>query len=362
MATVNCISSPIYAGPTPQGNPLLVAKNRSDNNISYAISTPLSSRPESYEARGMYTEVHCGGRLYKLTSVYRSYSSFIAFGELLEGPFMTRAIFVMSTGRVSTQFLANLLKNGDSNTVVVHEGAGPHYKPAQVFRGSNFEACLSKTPILQDHLNEIDCILTSGKSFIDTGWPTFAWIPYLSKRFESSFRFLHLVRDPYSVSASLNSHNIFEMGGGMFRTHGIITPELPNVKYPEFQNDFLQFNPFEKGLYHWLEVNRYIFDNHYRETFLNLYRFEDLYSGDNSILQQLWTECGFDYDKFEPIPPFDKYQRVAQQKLVCRNESLHSEVLKLAQELGYDPNYLKEVSSPDSLQQRYSIKRFGQST
>ncbi len=263
----------------------------------------------------------------------------------------------MSTGRTSTQYLHKLLSSGTPKAIVVHEGVGAFYKPARVFRNKRFQRVIQNTPKLANHFDEISQYLEDNNTFIDTGWPSFSWIPYLKERYQEAFRFAHLVRNPFSVAASLSTHGIFEQGGGMFRKHGIIRPDLPNVKYPQFKEEFEEFLPFEKGLYHWLEVNRYLQEHHSTGGFVGLFRFEDLYGENTNYLMSLWSACGFDLNSFQKMPAFDRYQRTAATELTSSNQNLLDEVSKLSVELGYDEKFLEKCSNRKKLQSRYAAKR-----
>ncbi len=262
---------------------------------------------------------------------------------------MAKVIFILSTGRCSTQFLARLLTKGDANTLVVHEGAGPNFKPAQVFRNTNFEKVLAETHQLQDLFGQIDTQLASGGRFIETGWPAYGWGPYLQKRYGDEFGFVHLLRNPFATAASMTTHALLGDGDDTLSKHGIIRPHIKGVLYPGFQSDYAEFSYFERGLYHWLEVHSFLLDQSHGSSFLGLFRFEDLYKADSAAIRDLWAKCGFDPDKFQELPAYDQFNARARRGYAMKNKKLLTLVWDLAQRLGYSDDLLQRWSDVDFL-------------
>ena len=270
---------------------------------------------------------------------------------------MAKVILIMSTGRCGTQFLAKLLAQGDDNTLVVHEGAGPNYRPATVFRGGDYDKVISETHQLRDEFTRIDQQLAAGQRFIDTGWLTYAWGPYFENRYGADFQFIHLLRNPFATAASMSTHGLLGDGEDRLNVDCIIRPFQPNVAFPEFQADYAEFSYFERGLYHWLEVHSFLKTQHISAAFQGLFRFEELFSNDNKGVQKLWKTCGFAPDKFKNIPAYDKYNVRARRQVSLTNEKLLEKVWALALGFGYDEELLKTWSDAEFLQARYSTPR-----
>ena len=262
---------------------------------------------------------------------------------------MAKVIFIMSTGRCSTQFLARLLAKGDPDTLVVHEGAGPNFKPAQVFRNSSFEKTLAETHQLRKLFGQIDTQLASGGRFIETGWPAYGWGPYLQNRYGAEFGFVHLLRNPFATAASMTTHALLGDGDDTLSKHCIIRPHIEAVLYPEFQADYAGFSYFERGLYHWLEVHSFLLEQSHGANFMGLFRFEDLYEPDSTATRDLWMRCGFDTAKFQELPPYDQFNARARRGYAMNNQKLLSLVWDLALQLGYDDDLLQRWSDIDFL-------------
>lgn len=191
----------------------------------------------------------------------------------------------MSTGRCSTQFLAQVLAETAPDCVIEHEPIRYEYMPRKVFRQPReFKRALGANVIPQRKLIQIDDILAAENRYVDVGWPTFAWLPYLSGRFGEKLEFGHLVRNPFYCATSMVTQGFFTGGSANYVRTAIIHATDPKVAFPRFAAAFDSYTPFEKCLYHWLELNRFVLDFHRHRSFRGLFKFEDLYCGDGSTL------------------------------------------------------------------------------
>jgi len=139
-------------------------------------------------------------------------------------------------------------------------------------------AIVGETKRLANHLLEIEAILAEGKDFIDTGWPSYAWGPYFAERFGETFRFTR----------------------------------------------------YERGLYHWLEVNSYLQEQHEKPGFMGLYRYEEMYADEAPAFQ------------FSTPDP-----------------ALQRHVWELARRLGYSEELLQKWSDIGFLARLYQTPRIG---
>ncbi len=260
--------------------------------------------------------------------------------------------FIMSTGRCSTQFLAKLLALGTPQAEVVHEGAGPNYKPAQVFRGGGFDTVIESTQKLRAEFKRIDAVLAQNKSFIDTGWPAYAWGPYFAHRYGDAFQFAHLVRNPFAVAASMSTHRLLGDHEDDLSQYGIIRPRHPHAVFKEFAPQYPAFTRFERGLLHWLEVNTYLLEQHEKAGFLGLYRFEEMYGGDTPSAKALWAACGFAPEGYQELPAYDKYN-CRTGRFLPPNKALLNRVWGLALQLGYAAPLLEKWSDVEFLSEHY---------
>ena len=271
-----------------------------------------------------------------------------------------RAIFILSTGRCSTQYLTRLLALGRPRAEVVHEGAGPNYMPARVFRQGGYDQVIDRIKPLRTHLFDIEAVLAEGKTFIDTGWPSYAWGPYFAQRFGAAFGFAHLVRNPFAVAASMSSHTLLDDLDIKLSKFGVIRPHHPKALFAEFSGQYPSFTRYERGLYHWLEVNTYLLEQHESPGFLGLYRFEEMYGGGVPAAKRLWQACGFAPEDYQELPPYDRLN-VPAFKFAPPDPALERHAWALARRLGYTDDVLEKWSDTDFLAQVYKTPRLSPS-
>ena len=275
---------------------------------------------------------------------------------------MTKAMFVMSTGRCSTQFLAHTLESLGTDVVVEHEPIGPQYRPRLAYRkpGKLFDTLGRFVPI-QRKLIEIEDHVAAGRRYVDAGWPTFAWLDYLAGRFGEAFEFVHLVRNPFPTAASILTHGFFSDRKGLRAKTGLIFATDRNVLYPQFAESYDGFTPYEKSLYHWLEVNAYILTAHDKPGFRGLFRFEDLFSGDAAELERLaGTLLGQDVTGLA-TEPYDQHSGKLKTEIALGHEGLIDEVTALSLRLGYSEAELQAAMDTEKLVETYSKKRVAKS-
>jgi len=82
---------------------------------------------------------------------------------------MAKATFFLSAGRCGTQTLAAAIKEMRPDAVVEHEPIGADYRYA--------DKALA-------HLERVRAILDSGQDYIETGWPSWAWLPVFKASLE----------------------------------------------------------------------------------------------------------------------------------------------------------------------------------
>ena len=270
---------------------------------------------------------------------------------------MNKAIFVMSSGRCATQYLAHVMQGLRDDVVVEHEPIGPNYVPRQVFRSTDFDRVVDLHPEVAQKFSEIEEHLASGRRYIDTGWPTFAWLPYLSRRFDGRFEFTHLVRNPLETAASLLTHNFFLGRDDPYARQAIIVGG-PHTGYPQLADEWEGFSPLEKCLFHWLEVNTFLLEGHHLRGFRGMVRFEDLFSEDASLLNELVSDLMGQAVALGETEIYDKHQLGLGTDLVLSHGGLMNSVLDVSERLGYTRAELRqEMTDMGSLSKRYRTTR-----
>jgi hypothetical protein len=250
---------------------------------------------------------------------------------------MTEALFVLSTGRCGTQWLASMLQQicGNSATVM-HEPLGDDYAPREMLSAGDpakLTAALAE-PILA-HVDEIEAVLES-RSYIECGHPSWSSIPYLIERFARRIRVVHLVRHPVPTAWSWVTQTAYcPPMGPHVRERVLLSPFDEGIRLKSFRDGWAGITPYEKALFYWAEVN----------TFgLNLGRrvsvpwmqvsIEDLLRGD--ALPRLLAFAGIDAAA-AVVGVVDEYR--AHSEFWCDSGLItrHAEVLTVARELGSDP-------------------------
>lgn len=262
--------------------------------------------------------------------------------------------FFLSTGRCGTQKLADYLAvHVPLSTVVEHEPLKFNYKPAQALTPAARAQLLAETPAIREHFTRLDRLLADGRDYIETGWPCFAWAPYLAEHYEGHVRFIHLVRHPVYFACSMATHSYYrpDRRNDGFIRYAQLNPAVEAVNYPEISLIWNNLSVFEKCLYQWLELNKFILDFTQKTAAPTLtVRFEDLIQGnaftyvaDFLGLGESGTEQEFAAEHVDrgrartDLPP--------DPSLVLR----HPQVMKLASQLGYDASEF----NLEAIRQRY---------
>ncbi|WP_171125962.1 MULTISPECIES: hypothetical protein [unclassified Ruegeria] len=274
---------------------------------------------------------------------------------------MTTCSFILSTGRTSTENIAAIAGRAHPDAKVEHEGLGSEYFSRRVYRRpGKFAQVLGSHVPLQRKLIEIEDMITQGTRYLDVGWPCYAWLPYFSKRFSSRLRFAHLVRNPFHVAASLTTHGLFNpeiRAGRRWERIAMIHVDDPRVKYSKFAAVAEGFTPFERNLFHWLELNEFMIEQHEREGFVGVFRFEELYEGQHPtvtvLLDQLVSKAQYDLN----ARAVDSVHRKLPAQIREPNSQLVEAVIEVGTRLGYSEEYLRNSASVEELNERYSRKR-----
>ncbi|MBF9043984.1 hypothetical protein HKCCE4037_11640 [Rhodobacterales bacterium HKCCE4037] len=189
---------------------------------------------------------------------------------------MAQATFLLNSGRVSSQQIYFTTQESGFGGVIEHEPMGA--KPRPRFNMRNEEATdrmIASYKRVTPVIHRIDDCIATGTPYVNVGWTSFAMAPAFERRWGDNARFLALMRNPYSFSASLLTHRYFLDRNDLYQRAAIIHPDA-NIHYTALAARHDEFNPFEKCVFHWLELNRFILD-FCKPRRIRIWKFEDLY-------------------------------------------------------------------------------------
>lgn len=266
---------------------------------------------------------------------------------------MSFAVFILSTGRCGTQWLAEHLQRAYSDRFQVeHEPMHNAYHPRRMLTVHTLDDLDPEaSEQIVAHTEGIETCLAQ-RGYIECGHPCWSAIPALTDRFRGRVRVIHLVRHPVPTAFSWLTHQAYQPP---LLPHlpekTLLTPFDPGIRLTEYREHWEEMTAFEKCLYYWAEVN--LFGLALQETleapWLRL-TYENLFFGDG--LERLTS--------FLEVPPADTLP-AARAESVDRFRSLttdrpdlnllsrHPRIIEAAGEFGYSG----EEVDPAALQRRY---------
>lgn len=169
-----------------------------------------------------------------------------------------RVVFVASPGRVGTQWLARILSMCPG-VEVEHEPIGAAWLSRRWYRAPVPHPLTAR---VRRHLDRIDAAVASGRTYIETGWPSYGALPLLADRYEERFQVIHLVRHPVPNALSLLSHRLYHGSTrpDRFVADAVLAGTDPGVRYADDATTWAARSAFERCLFTWKEVNRYALD------------------------------------------------------------------------------------------------------
>ena len=170
---------------------------------------------------------------------------------------MSFAVFVLSTGRCGTQWLAENLEQAYGDRIgVEHEPIHDGYCARRML-GAGDPARLEPelaAPLLR-HLDAVERRLET-RPYIECGYPCWSSIPYLAQRFAGRLRVVHLTRHPVPTALSWLTHGAYQPPLlPHLREKVLLSPADPGTALGEYGSLWDSISPFEKCLYYWAEVN-----------------------------------------------------------------------------------------------------------
>lgn len=252
---------------------------------------------------------------------------------------MTEAIFVLSTGRCGTQWLASALRQiCDDSVVVEHEPLHDDYAPRAMLAAGDpalLDPDLAE-PILE-HVKDIDEILAN-RSYVECGHPLWSTLPYLIDRFAGRVRVIHLVRHPVPTAWSWVTQSAYcPPLAPHLRERVLLSPFDKGVHFTSFREKWEEMSPYEKALFYWTEVNAFglRLQRSTAVPWLTV-RFEDLLRGDALARLVAFAGFGSPTSTARKLEVVDEFHAYAGFWCDPRRVANHPEVLDVARTFGYD--------------------------
>ncbi len=271
------------------------------------------------------------------------------------------AIFIYSTGRCGTQwFTKSFADNLGSGAEVVHEPLGAKWAPRLALRHHDLALLRRSLPEVDRHLDRIAETVAAGRTYVETGWPAFAWYPYLRSILGERFRWIHVVRNPIYVAASLITLRCYDPDitrvDREFAELALLHPTDRGVIFKDFAKHWPSLTQFEKCLFQWLEINRYgieLAKTHGLDP-VSIFRFEDVFARNSRAIRQLYRAAGLGEPTALDMKPVDRFQVRAPLRPEVNSYLLWREVEALARQFGYDPEQLQLETKGETILHRYT--------
>lgn len=262
------------------------------------------------------------------------------------------AKFLLNSGRVSSQSIHQAIKLSEFSGVVEHEPIRAQYRPRMVLRNPDTPGqILQQDRKVRDKIHQIDSLIEQGVPYVSVGWTCFSWADFFLDRWGDDAAFTALVRNPYSVAASLLTHNFFVGRDDSYMDWAIIQNDA-HVHYKALSATHADFSPFEKCVFHWMELYRYILEFRARKDF-HIWKFEDLY-GDKQAWRGFFKDLS-GVELREPPGHVDKYRgRIKSDVSFDLREQIAAPCRELCLELGYEPQFVDGLDAlRDTLHRKY---------
>jgi hypothetical protein len=265
---------------------------------------------------------------------------------------MNAALFVLSTGRCGTQWLAAVLRRAcGGRAAVEHEPLGDDYAP-RLMLGARDPATLSPDaaePILE-HAAGIESILES-RAYVECGHPSWSTIPWLLRRFAGRIRVLHLVRHPVPTAWSWVTERAYcPPLAPHLRERVLLSPFDAGVRFTSYRARWPSLNPYEKALFYWAEVNAFgLCAAESAGVPWMRVRFEDLAEGD--ALPRVLAFAGCEDPEIARPDPVDEFRFLSDFWCDPGMIAAHADVVEVARAMGYDACAFDE----GSLRRRYFL-------
>ena len=261
---------------------------------------------------------------------------------------MNTAVFVLSTGRCGTQWLAQFLQmNLGATATVTHEPLHSAWSAREMLGAGSPEKLDEelREPI-EEHLDFIREQLRE-RMYIECGHPLWSALPFLIDTFSPDVKVIHLVRHPVPTAWSWLTFRAYckplmpHLGEKI-----LVSPFDEGAHFPQYRERWPSMSPYEKALYYWLEVNSLGLRERGRAPLLTV-RFEDLF--DVETQRRLMAFLGGPAE-FETPGHVDELRALIEFDIDPTQIKNHPEVVALAKQFGFDPLRF----DADRLRRRYT--------
>lgn len=252
---------------------------------------------------------------------------------------MSYALFVFSTGRCGTQWLAEVLVSALGETAeVAHEPLGDDYTPREMLGAGDDPAGTDPelAELVDEHVRAIEQTLVT-RNYVECGHPLWSTLPYLLRRLAGRARVIHLVRHPVPTAFSWLTHTAYtEPFGKHTPVKVLLSPFDEGVHFTSYRERWEALTPYEKALFYWVEVNAFGLRLEARANvpWLRI-RFEDLASG--GALPALLEFAGAETRDVRRPGMVDQFRYITDAWADPLLIEQHPDVMEVARALGYDP-------------------------
>ncbi len=249
-------------------------------------------------------------------------------------------VMFLSTGRCGTQWLAAGLRELHPEVEAEHEPIGPWYKPRRYFRRYMDPEALLEVPEVARH---VERIAGARRPYVETGWPLFAALPLLARRFAERLRIVHLTRHPVPSALSHLAHNSFAGSArdDAYTRWATLGPSDPGVFQPGYAASWPRLSPYEKCLFWWTEVHMYALELADRLRPIPLIKVpsEALLGGDRGEMERLLDFMGLPWRAgwtAHAEHVVDRWHHHTEAHVDPLRVLKHPATVQTATELGYD--------------------------
>jgi hypothetical protein len=254
------------------------------------------------------------------------------------------ATFFLSTGRCGTQALHSIISQALSEEArVVHEPIGALYKPKLTLGEWEIADRFGPVDRAVQHFQQVCVNVKAGARYIECGWPAFSWFRQYAKALGQKWQYVHLVRNPVHVAASLVTHKFHNSARkDAYSRYAFLNPSDAGARYAEFLEEWQNFSDFEKCLYQWLEINAYGLELA-KDGICprSVVKCESLFANHETLLDLFGTlgwrppQLGF--------PHVDRWRFGTSERFTVSAEKLWKEVERVALALGYSSLELRSA-------------------
>lgn len=261
---------------------------------------------------------------------------------------MTQKVFVLSTGRTGTKFLAEYFNANYDSVLALHEPK-PSYR-LRLYSNAYVDGRLSAEMLISAYRADRRRILETlvAPIYIEATGYLYGFVDVLDRLADNPI-ILHILRDPREFVRSAHNH------GSHSGLKWLVTTFLP-YWYPPVRR-VLEGRRLKSSIglssAKWLLINRKLLESGPRHHDYHLIRFEDLFDEANTGLRRICEILGLDFAERGRVAPSEKVNKGRLQKLekwsrwtVEQCRELQEICSPLMQQYGYgqEPEWLERVT------------------